>query len=117
MHARPRSSAEERFPPKEEARGSNPLGDTVYWRSRIMYYVYILKSEKDQNFYVGSTEDLKRRINEHEQGKVISTKHRRPLALLCYEAYFAKNIAQRRELFLKSSDGKKDLRRRLFASI
>lgn len=78
-----------------------------------MFYVYVLQSLKDRKFYVGSTSDLKRRIAEHTIGKVESTRHRLPLKLLCYEAYQHKQEAQKRELFLKSSDGKKDLRRRL----
>ena len=78
-----------------------------------MFYVYILLSNKDGMFYVGMTADLKRRIQEHENGKVKSTKHRQPMKLICYEAYLTKNEAEKREIFLKSSDGKKDLRKRL----
>ena|SRR3989338_6305763 len=78
-----------------------------------MYYIYILFSLKDKNFYVGYTADLKRRFYEHSNGKVVSTKHRRPLKLICYEAYVEKNDAEKRELFLKSSDGRKDLKKRL----
>lgn len=76
------------------------------------YYVYILKSDKDGDYYVGSTDDYKRRLKEHERGKVPSTKHRRPLEMMCCEAYHDKITAQRRERFLKSSDGHKDLDRR-----
>jgi len=78
-----------------------------------MFYVYILLSLKDKQFYAGSTDNLKRRFKEHLQGKVKSTKHRGPLKLICYEAYLFKQEALRREKFLKSSDGKKDLRKRL----
>ena len=77
-----------------------------------MHYVYVLVSEKDAKYYIGSTADLQRRFLEHNQGKVTSTKFRRPLVMLCYEAYSSKAIAQRRELFLKSSDGRKDLNKR-----
>ncbi len=82
-----------------------------------MFYVYILRSKKDKRFYVGSTGDLKRRMEEHTRGNVESTKHRRPLELLCYEAYTNKSETQAREQYLKSSDGKKDLRRRLFKTL
>jgi len=82
-----------------------------------MYYTYILISEKDNKFYIGCTIDLKQRIKEHQQGKVISTRNRRPLSLVCYEAYQFKKEALRREKFLKSSDGKKDLRKRLIESL
>jgi len=82
-----------------------------------MYYTYILISKKDRKFYIGCTGDLKQRIKEHQQGKVISTRNRRPLNLICYEAYQFKKEALRREKFLKSSDGKKDLRKRLIESL
>ncbi|MFH1254964.1 MAG: GIY-YIG nuclease family protein [bacterium] len=78
-----------------------------------MYYVYILKSAKDGNFYTGCSKDLKRRIDEHNHGKVESTKNRKPLALICYEAYIDKETAEKREKFLKTSDGKLDINRRL----
>lgn len=78
-----------------------------------MYYVYILISQKDKNFYVGYSEDLKRRIQNHMDGRVESTKNRLPLKLICYEAYLTKKEAMRREKYLKSSDGRKDLRKRI----
>ena len=82
-----------------------------------MHYVYILQSELDEEFYIGKTADLKRRYFEHSRGQVESTKHRRPLKLLCYEAYHTKEEAARREIFLKSSDGKKDIRKRIIESL
>ena len=78
-----------------------------------MYYVYILKSDKDKNLYTGYSSDLKRRIAEHNAGKVESTKNRRPLKLICYEAYLDEETARKREEFLKTSDGKIDIKRRL----
>ena len=85
----------------------------IPWRISDMYYVYILKSEKDGNFYTGYSEDLKRRFKEHQVGKVESTKNRRPLILICYEAYLDKESAMKREEYLKTSDGKRDINRRL----
>ncbi|HHD92428.1 MAG TPA: GIY-YIG nuclease family protein [Candidatus Portnoybacteria bacterium] len=78
-----------------------------------MFYVYVLLSLKDKKFYIGMSADLKRRIAEHKRGKVKSTKNRLPMKLVCYEAYLTKKEAERREKYLKSSDGKKDLRKRL----
>ncbi|HLD25756.1 MAG TPA: GIY-YIG nuclease family protein, partial [Candidatus Andersenbacteria bacterium] len=69
--------------------------------------MYILQSKLDHKLYIGSTGNLRRRVIEHQEGRVVSTKHRRPLTLLCYEAYQEKQEAQAREKFLKSSDGKK----------
>ena len=70
-----------------------------------MYYVYILKMCNNQ-LYTGFTSDLKRRLKDHESGKVKSTKLRRPLQLIHYEAYKLESDARRREKFLKTSEGK-----------
>ncbi len=58
-----------------------------------MYYVYLLFSDKDSKFYTGSTNDLKRRLQEHNVGNVKSTKHRRPLKLIYYEVYPVKSYS------------------------
>lgn len=50
-----------------------------------MAYVYLLKSVKDGKRYIGSTTDLKRRLQQHNSGQVHSTKYRRPLILLGYQ--------------------------------
>ena len=78
----------------------------------MLVYVYVLLSEKDKRFYVGMTDNLNRRMDEHASGKVKSTYYRRPLSLLLYEVYSLKEIARKREKFLKSSDGREDLRKR-----
>jgi putative endonuclease len=66
-----------------------------------LYYVYILKSKKDNNLYIGSTNDLERRIDEHNKGLVFSTKSRSPLELIYYEAYKSESDARQREKNLK----------------
>ena len=78
-----------------------------------MYYVYILCSQKDNNLYTGYTNDIKRRLAEHNGGKVESTKSRRPLKLIYYEAYIEKTDAENREIFLKSGSGKRYLKKQL----
>jgi len=67
-----------------------------------MYYVYILKSLKDKKLYIGYTSNLKTRHKEHSEGGVKSTKDRRPLELIFYEAFKSKKDAQNREGYLKS---------------
>ncbi len=52
----------------------------------MFYYVYVLKSEKDGNNYVGYTNNLRERIILHNAGKVLSTKNRLPLHLIYFEA-------------------------------
>ncbi len=66
-----------------------------------MFYVYILKSKKVDELYVGSTNDLKKRIVEHNKGRVESTKNKIPYKLIYYEAYCAETDARRREKMLK----------------
>ncbi|MGB5895864.1 MAG: GIY-YIG nuclease family protein [Ignavibacteriaceae bacterium] len=78
-----------------------------------MYYTYVLKSIKDNKFYIGFTKDLKLRFEHHKKGLVESTKDRRPLKLIYYEACLDKNDARKREKYLKSYHGKMFLKRRL----
>lgn len=66
-----------------------------------MFYVYALKSKKDGKLYIGYTNDLKRRVEEHNSGKNISTKFRRPFELVYYEAYKSEDDAKHREDMLK----------------
>ncbi|MFA5773456.1 MAG: GIY-YIG nuclease family protein [Candidatus Paceibacterota bacterium] len=70
-----------------------------------MFYLYILKSKKDNNIYIGSTNDLRRRLSDHNNGKVFSTKSRRPFELRYYESYFDESDARKRESSLKK-DGR-----------
>ena len=72
-----------------------------------MYYVYVLHSTKDGLLYIGSTPDLRKRFYKHQQGLVLSTKNRRPLQLIYYEAYHLETDALRREEYLKSGAGRK----------
>ena len=78
-----------------------------------MYYTYVLQSEADKKFYVGYTRDLQRRFEEHQKGEVKSTKARRPLRLIYYEACMDNHDAIRREKYLKSYYGKMFLKQRL----
>ena len=83
-----------------------------------MYYVYVLKSQQDDNLYYGSTNDLRRRILEHNMGQVSSTKSRKPFELRYYEAYFSESDARDREHSLKK-DGRAlaQLKRRIPRSL
>ena len=78
-----------------------------------MYYSYVLLSEKDNKFYIGFTKDLKLRFERHEKGLVESTKNRRPLKLIYYEACLNQKDATRREKYLKTYNGKRFLHNRL----
>jgi len=70
-------------------------------------------SQKDVKFYTGATDNLKRRLEQHNAGFVASTKHRLPLELIYSEACLNKDDAYRREKYLKTGMGKRYLRNRL----
>jgi len=66
-----------------------------------MFYVYVLKSEKNNNIYIGYTEDLRKRLKEHNSKQNKSTKNKAPFELIYYEAYKSKSDAKFREDNLK----------------
>jgi putative endonuclease len=70
----------------------------------------VLISLKDLKFYIGRTNNLSRRMAEHDVGKNISTAKRRPLCLIFYESFLDKKDSVRRERYFKSSKGKTTLR-------
>ena len=80
-----------------------------------MFFVYVLRSISDNTTYIGCTEDLEKRINEHNQGKTKSVKHKLPLELVYYEAYNTKTLARKREIQLKKNSSEKEkLYKRIF---
>jgi len=83
-----------------------------------MFYVYIIKSKKDGKCYIGSTNDLKQRMVEHNNGKVFSIKSRRPFVLVYYESYLSEKDARLREQKLKKyGQGVTNLYKRLTNSL
>jgi putative endonuclease len=77
------------------------------------YYVYTILSLKDFDIYTGMTTDLKTRIQEHMRGIVSSTKIRIPFKLVHYEYFVNLEDARRREMYLKSSRGRAQLKESL----
>lgn len=75
-----------------------------------MFHVYTLRSERDKGLYIGYTTNIRNRLEEHNEGSVISTKARRPLRLIFLESYINKADAVRRERYLKTTIGKKMLK-------
>jgi putative endonuclease len=78
-----------------------------------VHYVYVLRSAKDGNLYTGYTTDLRQRVADHNAGNASSTRDRRPLQLIYYEAYLLPKDAKAREIFLKSGSGKRFIRKQL----
>jgi len=74
------------------------------------YYTYVLLSRKDNQFYIGFTNDLYRRLSEHQQGKNISTSKRLPVELIYFEGHRSKEDAVRRESYFKTVKGKTTLK-------
>ena len=68
-----------------------------------MFYVYILKSKKDKKLYIGYTANLRRRLLEHQKGRVENTSHRLPVELVYYESYKNIDDAKDREKGFKNS--------------
>ena len=75
-----------------------------------MYYVYILRNTFNYKLYKGYTEDLRKRISEHNRNKVRSTKYKGKLILIYYEAFINKSDALREEKFLKTGKGRERLK-------
>lgn len=79
----------------------------------LFYYVYVLESMSDGKRYVGMTDDLRRRFQEHQAGKSFATAPRRPFLLIYYEAGRSYRDAQHREKYLKTTEGRRFLEKRL----
>ena len=77
-----------------------------------MWYVYFLELD-NQDIYVGSTDDLRRRFASHRQGHVLSTKLHRPVTLKSYVAAQDETHARRLERYFKSGSGKAFAKKRL----
>jgi len=77
------------------------------------FFTYVLKCGKTGTFYTGATNNLDKRIKEHNGGKVFYTKDKLPLKVIYFEACLNKDDAYRRERYLKTGMGKRYLKNRL----
>jgi putative endonuclease len=78
-----------------------------------MWHVYVLRSVRNGRLYTGSTNDLDRRLEEHQRGKSRYVRHAGPFELVYTEEYGTRLEARRRELFLKSGRGRALLKEEL----
>lgn len=93
--------------------GGRRTGDQIPgYDIQEMYDVYLLLL-RDGTVYTGRCSDLRRRFREHQYGKVASTRSKRPLKLMYDEAYLAKDDAIERERYLKTGDGRQEVRKQL----
>jgi len=77
-----------------------------------MFYTYVLLSKKDNKYYIGHTNNLKLRFEQHNSGLVESTKYRRPCVLVYYEACMSEEKAIKREQYFKTGFGRRFLKDR-----
>ncbi|MEO0875621.1 MAG: GIY-YIG nuclease family protein [Bacteroidota bacterium] len=73
----------------------------------IMIYVYVLQSTQHQFRYVGMTNDLETRLQQHNRGSTSSTKFYRPFVVVHTEAFPDRQAARKREKYLKSAAGRR----------
>ena len=102
-----------------EVAGSSPAARTIYIQTATKVfplsdfaYTYVLCCA-DEDFYIGSTDDLRRRMKQHHGGNVPSTASRRPVELVYYEASLSLDAARKREKQLKTGYGHKYLKNRI----
>ena len=81
--------------------GRRPGGNNGY--VNMAYHVYLIQSKKDKKYYIGQTNDIRKRLQAHNNGLVKATKNRIPFELIGYENYKTQNKARWREYNLKKS--------------
>lgn len=81
-----------------------------------MYTVYVLKSEKDSKLYYGFTENIQKRLQEHNSGNVVSTRARKPFSLMYTENVDTIQQARKKERYFKSGFGRKYIKNKLASS-
>ena len=86
----------------------NPVRDY-----KVMFYIYILKSQKNDRWYTGSTNDLRKRLKQHNEGRSTWTKDKGPWGLIYYEGCLNEEDSRSREKYLISGMGKRYLKIRL----
>ncbi len=82
-----------------------------------MYTVYVLRSLKDGKHYTGYTNDLQRRMKEHNSVKTESIKRRRPFELVYSEEFLDINEAKQREKYFKTGKGREELKKILSGAV
>ncbi|MCH7613919.1 MAG: GIY-YIG nuclease family protein [Candidatus Marinimicrobia bacterium] len=78
-----------------------------------MHYVYCLENAEKQYLYIGSTNQLKQRIEKHKKGECKATKPYMPLILTAYVAVNSESKARKLEAYFKTGSGKAILKKRI----
>jgi len=74
------------------------------------FFTYVLKSKSTNSSYVGHTSHLEKRLVEHNNGKNLSTRGKRPWRLVYKEEYNTRSKAASREKYFKSVEGRLELK-------
>jgi putative endonuclease len=94
----------EQFPPEAD----QPPAGAVHYKNKFMYFVYVLRSLKNNKRYIGQTsKDVLKRLREHSRGCNKWTRENRPFRLIHEEEFSTRSEAIKRERFLKSGQGRK----------
>lgn len=92
----------------------NKVNFTSFTETLNMYYVYLLENKNDKSWYIGFTSNLRRRLQEHQEGRGgRTTKIKKDWKLIYFEGYLEKTDATGREKFLKSGSGRKYIKKQL----
>ena len=76
----------------------------------MSYFVYAIKSSLDNRIYVGFSENVQKRLNEHNSGKTKSTKGYRPRELIFITECQTRAEARKLEKYYKGGSGKEKLK-------
>jgi len=78
-----------------------------------MWYVYVLRSARDKELYIGSTDDISRRLTQHNSGEIEATKAKVPLILEAFIAVKDQSKADKLEGYFKTGTGRAILNKRI----
>ncbi len=82
----------------------------------MAYFVYIIESEKDGTYYIGSTQDIEERLQRHNQGRSKYTRTKQPWKLIYFEEYKDRTAAIKKELVIKQRKSKDYIKKLVRAS-
>ena len=80
-------------------------------KGKSKYFTYALYSYSFSRLYIGQTDDVNRRLTQHNEGKVDSTKPYKPYKLIYFEEHLTREDAVKREKELKTSEGRRFLKK------
>ncbi len=80
-------------------------GEVESGKNKMVFFIYILRSQKTRKYYIGCTNNLKKRVKQHNQGQNISTMRDQPWQLIRYKTSNSQEEAYKCEKLIKSYKG------------